>query len=69
MQLEQRFHPTTEIGGGGLGSSKRDLLRVLHDLLLSCGVPLIKYSHVQRVTWIREVHEAFFMEVGLSVQN
>lgn len=53
MQMEQCFHPTTEIGGGGLGSSQSDLLILLHDLLLSCGVSLIKYSHLQRVTWCK----------------
>jgi len=34
---------------------------VFHELLLSCGVSLIKYSRLQRATWSSEIHEAFFM--------
>ena len=59
MQMAQFLNPTTEIGGGGLGSKKRDLLIVLHDLLLSCEVSLIKCLYLQSVTWIGEVLEAF----------
>jgi hypothetical protein len=63
VQVKQFLGPTADIGGGGLSSSKRALLMVLHDLLHSSEISgnwidLFRVSHrSEKVMKLVSFHE------------